>query len=78
MIGVSFGELMIVCVGLGIGFVSLWWALAVRRVHKVETQKHAGVITCRICSVRYEPSTDEVSICPACGTPNELQPPGVI
>lgn len=78
MIGVSFGELMLVCVGLGVAFVSLWWVLAVRRVHKAETQKHAGVITCRICSVRYEPSSGDVSVCPACGTPNELQPPGII
>lgn len=78
MIGVSFGGLMLVCVGLGIAFVTLWWALAVRRVRKVETQKHAGVITCRICSVRYEPGKDDVSVCPACGTRNEQQPPGII
>lgn len=78
MIGVSFGELMLVCVGLGVVFVSVWWALAVHRVSRAETQKHAGVITCRICSVRYEPGHDEVTPCPACGTPNEMQPPGII
>lgn len=78
MIGVTLGELMLVCVGLGVCFVSIWWVLAVSRVREVETRKHEGVITCRICSVRYESTNGDLSICPACGTPNELQPPGII
>jgi len=78
MIGVTLGELMIVCVALGVCFVSVWWLVAVSRVREAESRKHQGVITCRICGVRYETTSGDLSTCPACGTPNELQPPGGI
>ncbi len=77
MIDVTLSNLILVCLAAGLGLVMLWWIVGVRGVRRTEKKRLQGVVTCRICGVRYESDTD-VSACPACGTPNELQPPVII
>jgi hypothetical protein len=83
MIAVSLGTLILLMLAVGLALVLVLWLSGVSGVHRVEKQKHQGLITCRICSVRYEEAphateASSVSICPACGTPNESKPIVVI
>ena len=63
-----------------VGIRSVAPELLATRVRRAEKRRLKGVITCRICGVRYEAEAmeGEMSICPACATPNEVEPPGMI
>lgn len=83
MIPISLGGLILVSMAMGIVLVFALWVIGVRGVRRIEKRRFRGVVTCRICSVRYEAESnqsapDDVTICPACGTPNELKPQGII
>jgi hypothetical protein len=78
MIDVSLSQIVLICFGLGVVLVSITWFITVTRVRHAEKKRVKDVITCRICSVRYEAEPAATSPCPACGTPNELDPPNII
>lgn len=78
MIDVSLSQIVLICLGFGLLLVSVTWLITVTRVRQAEKKRVKDVITCRICSVRYEADPAVISPCPACGTPNELDPPSMI
>ena len=80
MINVTLSQMVMLCFGLGMVLVLLSWLFGSTRVRRAEKRRLKGVITCRICGVRYEAEAmeGEMSICPACATPNEVEPPGMI
>ena len=78
MINVTLSQLVLLCLGLGLILVTLSWLLGSARVRRAEKRQLKGVVTCRICGVRYEADQDTPSICPSCATPNEPEPPAMI
>ncbi len=78
MIDVTISQLVLFCLVLGVGLVSLTWFITVTRVRRAEKKRLQDVFTCRICGVRYEAESNSLSECPACGTPNEMEPPSMI
>lgn len=78
MIEVTLGQLVLLALGLGLVLVSLSWFVGVTRVRRAEQRRMKDVVTCRICGVRYEAEPSVLAPCPACGTPNEMEPPNVI
>jgi len=71
MTAVTLGELILVICILGVGLVVCGWLMEVARVQRREKAGRRSVILCRICGVRYETGTEQVTVCPSCGTPNE-------
>lgn len=84
MIPISLGGLILMSMVMGIVLVFALWVIGVTGVRRTERRRYKGVVTCRICSVRYEAESnqaspdDDVTTCPACGTPNELKPPVIM
>ena len=78
MINVSLSELILLSMAIGLVFVLVGWIVSTVRVRRREVQRRKGVILCRICGVRYEGGGEEMTICPACETPNESRPPDLI
>ena len=78
MINVTLSQMVLLCFVLGLLLVLLSWVFGAARVQRAEKRRVRGVITCRICGVRYEAEQGETSTCPACATPNESEPPGMI
>lgn len=78
MINVTLSQMVMLCLALGLVLVAVSWTSGVIRVRCAERRRQRGVITCRICGVRYETEEGISSVCPACATPNENEPPGVI
>ena len=78
MIDVSLSQIVLICFAVGILLVSTTWLITVTRVRQAEHKRLKDVITCRICGVRYEAEPAATSPCPACGTPNEMEPPSLI
>jgi len=78
MINVTLSQLVLIYLCFGLSLVTLTWVITVARVNRAEKKRLKDVITCRICSVRYEAEPSASSPCPACGTPNEMEPPTLI
>jgi hypothetical protein len=78
MIDVSLSQIVLICFAFGLLLVSATWLITVTRVRQAEKKQLKDVITCRICGVRYEAEPAATGPCPACGTPNELDPPNTI
>ena len=78
MINVSLSGLILVCLALGLSFLVISWLVSSVRVKRREVQRRKGVILCRICGIRYEGGNEDITICPACETPNESRPPDLI
>ncbi len=78
MINVSLSELILLSMALGLAIVAIGWLVSSVRVRRREVQRRKGVILCRICGVRYEGGNEDMTICPACETPNESRPPDLI
>jgi hypothetical protein len=72
MIDISLGGLILASSLVGLAFVCVDWIIAMGRLQRHEIKRRANVITCRICSVRYEVAPEtQLSRCPSCETPNE-------
>ena len=78
MINVSLSQLILVCMAIGIVIVVIGWLASTLRQRRREMQRRKGVILCRICGVRYEGGNEDMTVCPACETPNESRPPDLI
>lgn len=78
MINISLSGLIIFCVCLPLIVLALSWLVSSLRVRHRERQRRKGVILCRICGVRYEGGNEDMTLCPACATPNEARPPDLI
>jgi hypothetical protein len=78
MINVSLSELILLSMALGLTIVVIGWVVSSVRVRRREVQRRKGVVLCRICGVRYEGGNEDMTICPACETPNESRPPDLI
>ncbi|MDB6140854.1 MAG: hypothetical protein JWO94_3926 [Verrucomicrobiaceae bacterium] len=78
MINVSLSELILLSMAIGLVIVVIGWMVSTVRVRRREVQRRKGVILCRICGVRYEGGSEDMTICPACETPNESRPPDLI
>lgn len=80
MINVTLSQLLLVCLSIGLVLVFFSWLFGSSRVRRAEKRRMKGVVTCRICGVRYEGEGEDGSTttCPACATPNEMEPPGMI
>ncbi|MDB6074159.1 MAG: hypothetical protein JWO89_1799 [Verrucomicrobiaceae bacterium] len=78
MINVSLSELILLSMALGLAIVVIGWLVSSIRVRRRELQRRKGVVLCRICGVRYEGGNEDMTICPACETPNESRPPDLI
>lgn len=72
MIKVSLGELILIGMALGVLLVCWLWAVHVLRERKRERRTRTNLVLCRICGAVYPHATGgDLSVCPACGTPNE-------
>ncbi len=78
MINVSLSELVLIVLAAGVLLVVAGWVISTIRARRRELQRRKGVILCRICGVRYEGGSEDMTICPACETPNESRPPDLI
>lgn len=78
MINVTLSQMVLLCLALGLVLVALSWVFGSTRVRRAEKRRMKGVVTCRICGVRYEADESAPSTCPSCATPNDNEPPGVI
>ncbi len=78
MINVSLSHLILLSMAIGLALVAVGWVASTIRRSQREVQRRKGVILCRICGVRYEGGNEDISICPACQTPNESRPPDLI
>lgn len=78
MINVSLSELVLIILAAGLVLVIVGWVISTIRARRREVQRRKGVILCRICGVRYEGGNEDMTICPACETPNESRPPDLI
>ena len=78
VINISLSGLITFCFLLGLAFLSVSWMVSTVRVRRREVQRRKGVILCRICGVRYEGGNEDMTLCPACETPNESRPPDLI
>jgi len=78
MINVSLSHMILLSMAVGLAFVVIGFIVNTMRRRRREVQLRKGVILCRICGVRYEGGNEDISICPACQTPNESRPPDLI
>ena len=78
MINVSLSELILFTMAFCMLMVGIGWIVSTTRTLHRETRRRKGVILCRICGVRYEGGNEDMTICPACETPNESRPPDLI
>jgi NADH:ubiquinone oxidoreductase subunit 3 (subunit A) len=78
MINVTLSQLVLLCFAIGLVMVTISWLLGSTRVRRAEKKRLKGVVTCRICGVRYEADEDKPSACPSCQTPNDPEPPNMI
>ncbi len=78
MINVTLSHLILLCMAIGLAMVLAGSVSTLLRRKRREVQRRKGVILCRICGVRYEGGNEDISICPACQTPNESRPPDLI
>lgn len=78
MINVTLSEMLLICLALGLLLVVLSWFFGATRVRRAEKRRLRGVVSCRICGVRYEAEEGAQSTCPACATPNDSEPPSLI
>lgn len=78
MINTNLSGLILLSMALGLAIVVVGWVVSTVRVRRREVQRRKGVILCRICGVRYEGGSEDITICPACETPNESRPPDLI
>ena len=79
MIKVSLGQLILIGMALGVLLVCWLWAVHVLRERKRDRRTRTNLVLCRICGGVYSnTSGGGISVCPACGTPNERNPLDVI
>jgi hypothetical protein len=72
MIKVTLSEFIFIGMALGVVLVCLVWLNAVFRDQRSIRRERSHLFLCRICGCAYQSATsDDVTVCPACNTPNE-------
>ena len=72
MIKVSLSDLILIGMALGVVLVCALWVFAVIRDRRYSLRIRNNTVFCRICGSAYQTeSSNDVTLCPVCKTPNE-------